>query len=509
MPQGIWGSVLAVSVYFAVLYLVRKRRKISKALCISVCIIVCAELMINIIDTVRKVNIEVMYSQYTSYEPYMSNTRDAVKQLKESDDEPFYRMESTFHRTVNDPIGVGYYGISHSSSTMNSPVLTMLKRLGFSYGGHSTRYTGKTYITDAIFDIKYVMDKIDDDGTNSYSDRDTTVSEEYPLVKEVKENGALYKFHENPYALGLGLMSDSRIEDIELSDTNPFENQNVLFSALTSKNEITQYFTRIQPYNMQTENMATAKLSDGHIEYSYEDEDIAECHIDYLVEMDKTSDLYMYLPTKYERSCNVWIQKESEYGDGSSAMEFAGQFFDGDNYAIMNLGEFESGERVRVRISIDNEENVAYWSDNLFYSFNFEQFEQDVTELQKNSWEVTNHDGNYVEGRIVTETDGKVLFTTIPQENGWIVKVNGKEVETSTALNSLITIPLEKGENIVTMEFSPNYFKLAVILSLSGLAALILIFIFEYRNGKLIKKISGNHKEKSDISLCDKTVDEN
>lgn len=500
IPQGIWGSIIAISVYFAVLYLVRKKYRISKIFCVSVSIIVCAELTINVMDTVNKVNQEVMYSQYISYEPYMSNTRDAVKQLKDSDNEPFYRMEATFHRTVNDPIGVGYYGVSHSSSTMNSPVLTMLKRLGFSYGGHSTKYTGKTYITDALFDIKYVMDKIDEDGTNSYADRDSAVPKEYEIVKEIQENGALYKFHQNPYALGLGLSADSRIEDIELNDTNPFENQNTLFSALTSKDEITQYFTRIQPYDMQTENMSTAQLSDGHTQYSYKDEEIAECHIDYLVEMDKTSDLYMYLPTKYERSCNVWIQKESEYDNGSTEMEFAGQFFDGDNYAIMNLGEFESGERIRVRISIDNEENVAYWSDNLFYSFDFDTFEQDAVILQQKSWEVTAHEGSYVEGRISANSDDEVLFTTIPQENGWIVKVNGKSVKTSTALDSLITIPLEKGENIVTMEFSPDYLKLSVILSLSGVAAIILIFLFEYKNGKIIKRFQKRETENNALT---------
>ena len=80
IPQGIWGSIIAISVYFAVLYLVRKKYRISKVFCLSVSIIVCAELTINVMDTVNKVNQEVMYSQYISYEPYMSNTRDAVKQ---------------------------------------------------------------------------------------------------------------------------------------------------------------------------------------------------------------------------------------------------------------------------------------------------------------------------------------------------------------------------------------------------------------------------------------------
>ena len=51
----------------------------------------------------------------------------------------------------------------------------------------------------------------------------------------------------------------------------------------------------------------------------------------------------MYLPTKYERSCNVWIQDEDDYMDGSEPMEYAGQFFVGDNYSIMNLGKFYEG----------------------------------------------------------------------------------------------------------------------------------------------------------------------
>lgn len=520
LPQGIWSSAVALSVYFAVLYLLRKYRK-SKALCVSVCIIICAELMINAMDTIHKANQEIMYSAYTSYEPYMSNTRDAVAKLKESDNEPFYRMESTFHRTVNDPIGVGYYGVSHSSSTMNSPVLTMLKQLGFSYGGHSTLYVGKTYVTDAVFDIKYLMDMTDDNGENIYADRDSTVPEEYSLVKEVKENGALYKFHENPYALSLGVAAGKRAEEIKLSDTDPFENQNVLFSALASKDEVTQYFTRIQYYDMQTENMSVAKLSDGHQKYYYKDEEVAECHIDYLLEMDKTSNLYMYLPTKYERSCNVWIQKESEYSDGSNEMDYAGQFFEGDNYAIMNLGKFESGEKIRVRITIDNEDNATYWLDTLFYSFNMEQFENDAAILQQRSWNVTKHEGNYVEGTITADSEDQVLFTTIPQENGWIVKVNGKEVETSTSLDCLITVPLEKGENTVTMEFSPSYFTLAIIASLCGLAALMVIFLFEYKNGRLISKFVRRHAENDDyyvddakeistennISISDKTAD--
>ena len=57
----------------------------------------------------------------------------------------------------------------------------------------------------------------------------------------------------------------------------------------------------------------------------------------------------MYLPTKYERSCNIWIQKEDEYLEGTTAMEYAGQFFVGDNYSILNLGKFYQDEDTDYR----------------------------------------------------------------------------------------------------------------------------------------------------------------
>ncbi|MBQ9375964.1 MAG: YfhO family protein [Ruminococcus sp.] len=489
IPQGIWGAMLAMVVYFAVLYQLRKKRRVTKIMSVFVCILIVGELTINTMDTVKKCDMEVAYSKYTSYEPYMSNLRDVVSKVKEADKEPFYRMEATFHRTVNDPIGSGYYGVSHSSSTMNSPVLTMLDELGFGYGGHSTTYIGKTYITDALFDIKYVMDKKDSDGENHYQSRDVSVPKEYDLVKTIQEDGAKFKIYQNPYAIGLGVAADNRITEVKLDENNPFENQNMILSALTSKQDLTQYFTRIKPYDHQTENLKVGKLSDGHKWLYYEDEDKTECHVDFLIEMDKTSDLYMYLPSVYQRICNVWVQKESEYGNGSNEMKFMGQFYDGDCYAIMNLGKYESGEKVRVRVTVANDENAAYWTDELFYSFDMDKFEADIAEVQKKTWNVTEHKGGHVKGEITVDTDDQLLFTTIPQENGWTVKVNGKQVETKTSLDCLITIPLEKGKNVVTMDFSPNYFKLAIIVSIAGLLIVMIIFIFQYKQGVIINKI--------------------
>ena len=56
-------------------------------------------------------------------------------------------------------------------------------------------------------------------------------------------------------------------------------------------------------------------------------------------------------------------------------------------------------------------------------------------------------------------------------------------------LGSLITIPLERGENVIELSFSPNYFKLAVVLSVIGVLMLIGVFLYEYKDGELLDKL--------------------
>ena len=55
------------------------------------------------------------------------------------------------------------------------------------------------------------------------------------------------------------------------------------------------------------------------------------------------------------------------------------------------------------------------------------------------------------------------------------------------------------------MEYSPNYFRLAVIVSACGLVVLALIILIEFREGRIFRKLikkaemeGGSEKEKSD-----------
>lgn len=484
--QGVWFAAIAVFVMYILLYLVKRYN--NKIVYGVLCGAVFIELFASSYDTVLKIDDDVSYSKYSSYQDYMIDLRSTVDNVNEYDDTPFFRMEATYHRTVCDPIGSGYYGISHSSSTMNTPVLKGLQKLGYAYGGNYTKYQGSTLMTDAVFDIKYLIQ-------NTKYIAHSKVPEDYSKVIDGSETGTGINVYQNPYALGLGFAVNDMMKNYVLDDKDPFVNQNNLFNYALGVNEqtYTEYMTRIFPELIDTENLATVSVSNNHTKYYYKDTSIGECHEDLVFTMPETSHLYMYFPTMYERKVNVWLAHDKDFAKEDSDFTFVGYFFEGDNYSILDLGEYEQGESVRVRISIPVDPGEAYWSDMFFYTFDEQKFVQADNELKQGLWQLTHFDERHIEGNI-TVSDGQMLFTTVPYEEGWTVKVDGKTVEPTVIADMFIGVELSPGTHTVSMSFLPNYFVISIIISICGLIITAVIFVFEYNNGKLIKKILGNVK---------------
>lgn len=486
--EGIWFSAIAVGVGYLLLYLVKKYNNV--VVCSSLCAAVCVEMFVVSYDTILKINSDVGYSTYTSYQDFMIDTRATVEAVNEYDDTPFFRMESTHHRMVCDPIGTGYYGLSHSSSTMNTPALLALQKLGYAYGGNYTSYRGTTLITDAFFGIKYLMDWDD-----TYS-RDFDVPDSYEQVLSGSELGHHISVYENPYAFGLGFAVNSMMESYYLDENDPFVNQNNLLNyAIGGINELsyTEYMQRVFPERIDTENLATVGVSNNHTKYYFEDATHPECHEDFVFTMPSTSHLYMYFPTMYERRVNIWVAHDKMFAEEDASFDFAGYFFTGDDYSILDLGEYESGESVRVRVSIPMDVGEAYWSDTLFYVFDEDAFVKAAEKINEQRWELTSFKETYLEGEI-TLTSDQFMLTTIPYEEGWIIKVDGETVEPIVVGETFIGVKMSPGKHTVSMRFRPNYYVASIILSVCGVLIIAMIFIFEYKNGELLKKILGKMK---------------
>ena len=487
--ETVWFSVLALCVFAGVVYFCKKY---PKSLTVFVtAVVVCVEIFINSYWTVDSIDYDVVYSTYSSYVPYFNDGREIVSQLEERDD-GLYRVEKTFHRTVNDPIGMGYAGISHSSSTMNSPVLSMLKSLGYGMQGHYTKYTGQTIVTDSLFGIKYLMYK-----ENKPSTEETHTQDELNRMMYENEIKRPYKaysrimtpdttgvndieVYENPYALPIGYMADYDILKADISSNDPLRNQQTILGAILGDFS-TRVFRQIYPRFTDTTNCTTATTGD-HIWYTTSVEG-KDSYVEFKLDIDTDEPIYAFFPTIYQRQCNMWLKADSW---DVTNFAFVDYFFTGEYYSILNLGSFEPGETVRLRMTLANGE--AIFSDVLFYSLNLEAFEEVYNEIAKGGWNITEHSDTYLKGTVTAENDG-ILMTTIPMEPGWTIKVDGEKVEPVTLLDSLIGVELTAGEHEVTMRFFPDYLTLAIIVELIGLSFIAIVALFEVKDGALIKKI--------------------
>mgnify|MGYP002797696004 CR=1 FL=1 len=407
--ETVWFSILCIVVFAFLIFLYKKYR--SKTMKVLVAVFVCLEIFENSMYTVWSIDCDVVYSKYSSYQDYFIDGRHVVDMVEEADD-GLYRMEKTFHRTVNDPMGMGFKGISHSSSTMNTP-------------------------------------------------------------------------YENPYALSIGYMASTDILDAALDSNDPMQNQEMLLQALLGDGSV-KVFDRNYGYYADTVNCTTATTGD-HIMYTTTVSD-RDSYVEFTFTVETSDPVYVFFPTIYQRQCNMWLKAESWDIDNYAFVDY---FFPGAYYSILDLGTYEPGEQLKLRMTLANGE--AIFSDVLIYQLNMEEFSKAIDTLRQGEWQIEEHTDTYLSGTVTAKAD-QVLFTTIPYEPGWTITVDGVETEPVKVLDSLIAIPVSEGEHTVTMKFWPDYLTLGIIVSAVGVSLIVIVFIIEYKNGAIFKKILAKTK---------------
>lgn len=489
--ETVWFSILCIVVFAFLIFLYKKYR--SKTMKALVAVFVCLEIFENSMYTVWSIDCDVVYSKYSSYQDYFIDGRHVVDMVEEADD-GLYRMEKTFHRTVNDPMGMGFKGISHSSSTMNTPVLQFIKSLGFGMQGHYTKYTGATVLSDSLLGIKYLMYKPDEISPSvdpkeinrqNYQNWLKLPYEGYAQVLSEEDTGTDILVYENPYALSIGYMASTDILDAALDSNDPMQNQEMLLQALLGDGSV-KVFDRNYGYYADTVNCTTATTGD-HIMYTTTVSD-RDSYVEFTFTVETSDPVYVFFPTIYQRQCNMWLKAESWDIDNYAFVDY---FFTGDYYSILDLGTYEPGEQLKLRMTLANGE--AIFSDVLIYQLNMEEFSKAIDTLRQGEWQIEEHTDTYLSGTVTAKAD-QVLFTTIPYEPGWTITVDGVETEPVKVLDSLIAIPVSEGEHIVTMKFWPDYLTLGIIVSAVGVSLIVIVFIIEYKNGAIFKKILAKTK---------------
>lgn len=408
--------------------------------------LVFAELLLNTAMTVFGLHSDIYYSTRDSYVDEIPPTRDISEQLHTLD-AGFYRMEKTYHRCVNDTMAARMYGMSHSTSTFNANVIKLMNKLGYGAREHYTRYDGATMLTDDIFGVKYVLSKYQI--LTPYTD---TVPVENTLGVTVYENTDVFP---------LAYLADGGLIGGELDDESPFAAQESLASLITGEDE--QMYVRISDTVFSSENINIGSTTDSHTFYKKRIED-NDASISYTVTMPESGKAYMYIPTTYERKCQLYV-------DGGYIKEY----FKNENHSIAYLGTYEAGNKFTVELRL--QEEAVYVKDMMFFYIDEKKLDAFNSRVQSMNMEtaVTRTGGSSLEIEVNAAEDC-ALFTSIPFEEGWTAYVDGTETKIqSTADKTLMCLEVPEGRHTIELKFFPAGLKPGLLITGSGILLLVIM----------------------------------
>lgn len=383
---------------------------------------------------------------------FANEVSPAITALKKKDNS-FYRMEKTFYYSLNDPMLLGYNGVSHFSSTEKSFVKDFMKKMGYTENNDYWAYYnyGSTTAADSFLGIKYILSR--DDLIDIYKETDRTET---------------IKTYFNPYALPLGFLSSQGVKTIDMDTADKFLLQNDIYNKITGvQKDIFEPVTGVQ---MDFENV-TEYVENNHNFYKKVN-DSEDSVVHYLITADSEDPVYLYLPSKETNKVEISVNGKS-----------LGEYFDVYRHDIVSIGKFTKGNVIDVGVKLLATE-ANYGPPQLYYQ-RMDTLKNQVSKLQQNAFEITQFKSSHIEGTIDVKNDNQLLMFTIPYDKNWTIKVDGKKMHLEKVADTFIAIKVNAGSHQVSLNYVTPGFELGKKISIvSGL-----IFLLYLMQTLVLKKI--------------------
>ncbi len=366
----------------------------------------------------------------SGFETFYDEGSQAVDAIRKKDP-GLYRIERNFFRTLNDPMLLGYWGISHYSSTKASAAKPMLEQMG--YVNYNLYGWGATAAADSLLGIRYLCA----DGTRPV-----------PAPYEKLELGTALEIYENPCALPLAYLGSSQALSVDPeTSTDAFRLQNQMYAALLPGSK---------PVLLPARD---GVFTDGGKGISYE------------FTAPVSGPCFMAIP-----DTGIFLPADVRLNG-----ELLGEYFKEDSLGgVWPLGDLEKGQRVQLWLGF--EDKPEYRQKLQVYSLD-EAMLAAVTDTLKAlaPKDLSIRGGGRIELTAqATETmDLLVLPFGYEDKAHWQASVNGQAVTARPVFGGMLGVPLAPGENRVQLRYRHPASGLGAVLSAVSLAAALGWYCFE------------------------------
>ena len=442
---------------YCFLFIYKNKSNKKNELEILLVFLVVVEIVINGVcgqsEPVRKT------SEFVQEDNYMQNT---VSKLKDISGDDFYRVRVLGGSLENDDLFWDYNGVSDFGSIENYNVRKFMGNMG---GYTSARLSLSYSMNDLVKMISGVKYEIQTPRYLKY------------INSEYKEDEAVLE--ENPYALSLGFVVNSKLEDFKFNGNNSFENSNQLASCITGK-EIIMYDSIDESECEIVENGVNVEKIGNDFKYtanmSVENED------------GKRTAIFM-LPLG-ERKAYVQFNNMKTNFDEKAPAVYSGVENLYRRHGVISVSymkqfeQFVDSQAVHV-IMDDNTVNEFTGKGMYLAYYNPQAVEQVYDCLSKQQMKVNSFKNGYVQGTVNIENDDSLLFTSIPYDEGWKVYVDGNLTECIGLLDdAFLGIKLSAGEHNIEFKYEVPLLNIGIIISVCGILAYIILIIISKKKSK-------------------------
>lgn len=419
LESKILESFTLIWLFIGLLILFFKR---GKQLWLMIAMVVaCLELGMNYQYAI--VNIE--FGSQSQFEDYYAKQAALLDTLKI--DDPMARINlksdnenngyAVNYYSYNDSYLYDFYGTSSYTSTLEKDALDTLTKLGI-YSKNVRRFT---YIDDnpvvnLLLNVQYSITPKEDNTRE--------------IVLEQDEQ---HVYH-NSAGIGMGFMIES--PDVTLEKGTIIQNQEKILQSVREN---------ANPYYREV------LLEDGAVTSE-----------DKLTTIQVTTaaagNLFLSLPNVSWESVSTMTVNGTKQKTEVKV----------ETNQLFNLGYFDTGEFITIQIAGIQKEDVNGCE---LATLDETQFNDLINELSASSVDLSAKDQDYLNGTVTGTKEGQNLFLSIPYDDGWIVKIDGKEVETKKTFGCFISVQVPEG----THEIALSYRSMPLIIGavISGATVLI------------------------------------
>ena len=426
---------------------VRGRRRRQAQMTLAFLVVMALEMTMNL------VNFGINFTG-TSISGYPKGTEYAasmIRYMKEREEDTlFYRAETTHSQTLNDGALNGYHGVSAFTSSANVKVTEFMQAFG--YGAKNTYnrycYEEASPVADLFLNLKYMIERNGRERESAYF----TQIHRYGDV-------ALLQFN---YQLPLGFLTQPDLAEFQfVTKGNSFKFQNAIMKYATGIwDDVWLLMTDSETEITGTDVTIKDQSSNGYCAYENGKKGGI---ITYTYQVNADGFMCVNLDFPKRNNVSIWKNGQELYNETTSLEQ------------MMAVGDVVAGDVVEVRASCKNSNESGTLTVNAAI-LNQERFEACYEVLSASTLELTEFSNTRIRGNIHCDRDG-LLYTSIPQNGNWFVRVDGEAAESLAVGEAMTAVMLTEGTHEVEFYYHNAAFALGWKISL-GCAVILLVLVY-------------------------------